>query len=279
MRLSQVPRGGAWWYVSGWLRDPPMLGIGPLAEARAWVTRESSGFENSPSDSTLRQTGAMMPSPRKLASAFFCSRQRTAFGRRTNRRANSLSSTRPPSSSRSGPFTRRTAVFYSGRGTVRSYRDHDHQPFTRRTSVFYSGQVSGCVLSRRLVTIGTSHVLRPVTRTEYHRAIGGEKWQNALGEDHYASLYYIYEDFTRDFEWHREADWPSMEVGAATLNLMLSNWSRSESIRNHGNSLSRCCSFAQPECAVLVWSRNCLRLVSDLPSDEVERMREYLARE
>lgn len=128
-------------------------------------------------------------------------------------------------------------------------------------------------------SIGTSHVLRPISRPEYHLAIGRGKWQNPLGERMYASLYYIYEDFTRDFERGRETDWPSKEVGAATLNLMLSNWSCSESIRNHGSALSRCCSFAQPECAVLVWSLNCLRLISDIEPDEIQRMREHLARE
>jgi len=125
--------------------------------------------------------------------------------------------------------------------------------------------------------VGVSHIVLPLSKPEYQAAIGGGKWRNALEQDAYASLYYIYEDFTRDFERRPTTDWPCSEVGAATLNLMLSNWNRSENIRNHGSALSRCCSFTQPECAVLVWSLNCLRLVSDLDADEVQRMREYLA--
>ncbi len=127
-------------------------------------------------------------------------------------------------------------------------------------------------------TIGTSHVALPISKAEYHRAIGGGQWQNQLERSMHTSLYYIYEDFTRDFERRPEADWPCREVGVATLELMLSNWSRSQNIRNHGSALSRCCSFGQPEFAVLVWSLNCLRLVSEIEDDEIERMREYLAR-
>lgn len=127
--------------------------------------------------------------------------------------------------------------------------------------------------------VGTAHVLLPISKAEYHRAIGGGKWQNTLEQDVYASLYYIYEDFTREFERQPEADWPCKEVGAATLNLMLSNWSRSKDIRNHGSALSRVCSFNQPECAVLVWSRNCLRLISEIEPDEIQKMHEHLGRE
>ncbi len=128
-------------------------------------------------------------------------------------------------------------------------------------------------------TIGTSHVHLPISKAEYHRAIERRQWRNDLEQSMHASLYHIYEDFTRDFERRPQTDWPCKEVGAATLNLMLSNRSRSESLRNHGNALSRCCSFAQPEFAVFVWSLNCLRLVSEIEADEIQRMREYLVRE
>ena len=128
-------------------------------------------------------------------------------------------------------------------------------------------------------TIGTSHLLLSISKAEYHRAIGGGKWHNALEQSMYASLYYIYEDFTRDYERHSESDWPCKEVGEATLSLMLSNWSRSADIRNYGKVLSRCCSFARPECAVFVWSRNCMQLVSEIKPGEIERMRDYLASE
>lgn len=128
-------------------------------------------------------------------------------------------------------------------------------------------------------TIGTRHVVLRISKAEYQRAVGGLPWRNQLEQSMNASLYYIYEDFTRVFERHPEIDWPSEEVGAATLNLMFSDWSKSKHIRNHGDAITRCCSFAQPEFAVLVWSRNCLRLISEIDSDEIQRIREYLARE
>ncbi len=127
--------------------------------------------------------------------------------------------------------------------------------------------------------VGTSHVVLHLSKPEYHLAIGGGKWQNPLERAVHSSLYYIYEDFTRDFERRPEKEWPCRDVGTATLNLMLSNWSRSQGIRNHGSALSRCCSFVRPELAVAVWSLNCLRLVSEIEADELEKMREYLARE
>lgn len=128
-------------------------------------------------------------------------------------------------------------------------------------------------------TVGMSHVILPISKPEYHMAIGGGKWQNPLQDSAHSSLYYIDEDFTRDFERSPVSKWPCKEVGIATLNLMLSNWSKSEGIRNHGGALSRCCSFVRPELAVAVWSLNCLRLVSEIEADELQRMREYLARE
>ena len=127
--------------------------------------------------------------------------------------------------------------------------------------------------------VGSSHVVLPLSKPEYDLALGCGKWQNPLEHAAHSSLYYIYEDFTRGFERRPEKEWPCKEVGTATLNLMLSNWSRSERIRNHGNALSRCCSFIRPELAVAVWSLNCLRLISEIEADELAKMREYLARE
>lgn len=128
-------------------------------------------------------------------------------------------------------------------------------------------------------TVGMSHVVLPISKEEYHRAIGGGKWHNLLEHKAHSNLYWIYDDLTRDFERLPEGERPCMEVGTATLNLMLSNWSRSENIRNHGGTLSKCCSFTMPEAAVAVWSLNCLCLISEIKADKLQRMREYLARE
>jgi hypothetical protein len=129
------------------------------------------------------------------------------------------------------------------------------------------------------VTVGTSHVVLPVSRAEYHRVIGGGTWQNSIESEAHSSLYFIYEDFTCELAHREESEWPCKDVGDATLKLMLSRWSRSESIGRHGNAITRCCSLSRPELAVAVWWRNSLRLVSDVNANELEEMREYLARE
>jgi hypothetical protein len=128
--------------------------------------------------------------------------------------------------------------------------------------------------------VGTSHIVLSLSSIERSAAAACGKWQNPLKHAPHStqSLYYIYEDFTRDFERRPQKDWPYREVGTATLNLMLSNWYKSQSIRNFGHVLSRCCSFIRPELAVVVWLGNCLRLASELEADEVQWMREYLAR-
>jgi hypothetical protein len=127
--------------------------------------------------------------------------------------------------------------------------------------------------------VGTSHIVLSLSSGERDAAAARGGWQNPLRHAAHSSLYYIYEDFTRQFEGRPEKEWPCKEVGAATLNLMLSNWSRFQSIGRHGNALSRCCSFIQPELAVVVWSGNCLRLASEIEAEELQQMREYLARE
>ena len=133
-----------------------------------------------------------------------------------------------------------------------------------------------------VATVGTSHIVLPLSESERDSAMdlatGGGEWQEPLERSGCSSLYYIHEDFTRDFERRPEEEWPCSDVGTATLDLMLSNSSRSEGIRNFASALSRCCSFIRPEVSVAVWSLNCLRLVSTIKADELEKMREYLAR-
>ncbi|MBI2378792.1 MAG: hypothetical protein HYV07_32660 [Deltaproteobacteria bacterium] len=127
-------------------------------------------------------------------------------------------------------------------------------------------------------TVGTAHVVRSNYDELQHRP-EGRGWTNLLEEGIHASIYWIYEDFTRQFEGKSEVEWPSVEVGKAALDLMLNSVLTSQPIENHGNALSRCCSFARPECAVLVWSLNCLRLLSEIEPEESERMRTYLTKE
>lgn len=125
--------------------------------------------------------------------------------------------------------------------------------------------------------IGASHVVTPIPRNEYRRAVAGRRWDNQLQQSMYASVYWIYEDFSREFARQSQSEWPCEEVGNATLELMLSDWSRSRPVRNHGNAISRACSFRQPEFTVLVWSGNCLRLLTQVEENEIQRIRESLA--
>lgn len=127
-------------------------------------------------------------------------------------------------------------------------------------------------------TVGTSHTVLSISEAGYSRAIAGGEWQNQLEQSMWTSLYWIHEDFSRDFERVPEVDWPCKEVGVAALDLMLSNWKSSAGILYHGNALKKCCSFTQPEFAVIVWSLNCLRLLSQIDDDEIQRMREYIGR-
>jgi len=134
-------------------------------------------------------------------------------------------------------------------------------------------------LSQVASAVGVSHLVLPISRDEYYKAIGGGQHRNQLEQDAHTSVYWIYEDFTREFKNRPDTDWPRKEVGAAALNLMLSDWSRAERIRNCGNAISRCCSLIQPDLTVLVWVSNCLRLISEIEADELQRLHEWLARE
>lgn len=127
--------------------------------------------------------------------------------------------------------------------------------------------------------VGTSHVIPVMPKHERDKAIATRKWINPLEskQDIYASVYWIYEDFSREFEHISESDWPSKEVGVAILELMLSNWSRSAAIRHHGNAISRCCSFIRPEFAPIIWWGNCLQLLSELNNEDIEDICKHLA--
>ena len=100
----------------------------------------------------------------------------------------------------------------------------------------------------------------------------GER-ETPLEQSMCASLYWIYEDFSRRFQHILEENRPCKEVGDAALNLMFSDVSSSENILNHGKALNRCCSFKHPEFAVVVWKGNCLRLLSQLDESQIQKMR------
>jgi len=119
-----------------------------------------------------------------------------------------------------------------------------------------------------------------MSRADRREAVASRRWTNLLApeRDIYASIYWIYEDFSRNYENQPESDWPCKEVGAGTLELMLSNWSPSSMIRGHGNPINRCCSFTRPEFTAMVWWGNCLQLFSELDDDDIKELSEYLTR-
>lgn len=124
--------------------------------------------------------------------------------------------------------------------------------------------------------IGNAYIHPPISEEEFQQ---GFQRQDDFASNMDVSLYWILEDFSRNFKRLPKTECPYKEVGEAVLNLMGSNWPRSASILNHGNPISRCCTFSRPESAVLVWSLNCLRLISEIDDEEIQAMREFLARE
>ena len=139
--------------------------------------------------------------------------------------------------------------------------------------------------------VGTSHAVLSISDSaaEYDRVLPNSvagsveyahlasgKRENPLGQSMWASLYWIYEDFSRRFERIPEENRPCKDIGNAVLDLMLSDLSSSAQILNHGNALNRCCSFLHPEFAVVVWSRNWLRLLSKLDGNQIQEIREVI---
>jgi hypothetical protein len=124
--------------------------------------------------------------------------------------------------------------------------------------------------------VGNSHVVVGITEEERRQALASKQWQSPLEHGICASIFHITEDFTREFEGAPLSRWPTKAIGAATLNLMLSNWFGSEDIQNHGRFLRRCCSFIRPEFALIICSSNCLRVFSEIESDQVQKIRDYL---
>lgn len=116
---------------------------------------------------------------------------------------------------------------------------------------------------------GTDGVIRSVIDDQHrYRAItqGRAQWDNALavGRDIMASVWYVYEDYTRQFAGRVEADWPTVAVGEAVLEVMLSNWSRDCEVQgaNHMHPIRRVCSFVGSPTTLFVWHNNCLRPLS-----------------
>ena len=126
--------------------------------------------------------------------------------------------------------------------------------------------------------IGSRNVITAMPKKERDLAVAAILgWENPLENTGEFSIYWIYEDFTRDYTRKAESEWPSNDVGVAISDLMLSNWNKSQNIRNHGGAVSRACTFLKTEMCFFVWSLNCLRLLSDIESDEIQKMRGYLS--
>jgi hypothetical protein len=122
------------------------------------------------------------------------------------------------------------------------------------------------------------HMITTLGKKERDLAVAAiHGWDNPLQNKGEFSIYYIYEDFTRDYTRSPEAKWPCNDVGVAISDLMLSNWNQSQGIRNHGNAVSRVCSFLKTEMCFFIWSLNCLRPLGSIGADEIKKMRDYLS--
>ena len=126
--------------------------------------------------------------------------------------------------------------------------------------------------------IGSQHVITAMPKKERDLAVAALRgWKNPLENAGEYSIYWIYEDFFRDYTRKAESEWPCKDVGVAISELMLSNWDKSQNIKNHGGAISRACTFLKTEMCFFVWSLNCLRLLGNIESSEIQKMREYLS--
>lgn len=125
---------------------------------------------------------------------------------------------------------------------------------------------------------GPKHMVTTMPKKERDLAVAAiREWDNPLQNAGEFSIYWIYEDFTRDYTKRPESEWPCKEVGLAVSDLMLSNWNKSQDIRNHGGAVSRACTFLKTEMCFFVWARNCLRPLDSIEIDEIEKMRLFLS--
>jgi hypothetical protein len=149
----------------------------------------------------------------------------------------------------------------------------------RFTPLWPSNELSFAMLLEIEKATAGDNRIKTLSKHQQNLAIAKGKFESRLEQDADTSHYWIYEDFSRDFSRTPERDWPIKEVGEAILKLMLSEWSRSESIRNHGNVVNRCCTLISPEAGVYFWGGNCLRTLDDLDDEELTRLQAYLTKD
>jgi len=133
-------------------------------------------------------------------------------------------------------------------------------------------------LCRMQQQAGPKHMVTAMPKKERDLAVAAIRgWDNPLQSEGEFSIYWIYEDFTQDYTQMPESEWPCKDVGLAVSDLMLSNWNKSQNIRNHGGAVSRACTFLKTEMCFFVWAQNCLRPLGNIESVEIEKMRMYLS--
>ncbi len=86
------------------------------------------------------------------------------------------------------------------------------------------------------------------------------------------SIYWVYEDFTRDYKDVPKAKWPSKAVGDAILQLMLDVWQSSMTFLNYVNVISKAGSFLKAEFGVFVWVENCLSKISEIYEEDKQKI-------
>jgi len=123
---------------------------------------------------------------------------------------------------------------------------------------------------------GPKHMVVAMPKRERDLAVAAVRgWDNPLQSTGEFSVYWIYEDFTRDYTQRPESEWPCQDVGLAVSDLMFSNWNKSQDIRNHGGAVSRACTFSKTEMCFFVWALNCLRPLCNIENEEIGKMRAY----
>ncbi|MDY0315317.1 MAG: hypothetical protein RBR32_09605 [Bacteroidales bacterium] len=90
------------------------------------------------------------------------------------------------------------------------------------------------------------------------------KWDNIAATKGEYSIYWLYEDYSQRHNTKNDS-----VVGEQFLNLMLTNWSSSKSILNHGNAINKVCFLLEPQFAFFIWTQNCLRILADIDTEKV----------
>lgn len=79
------------------------------------------------------------------------------------------------------------------------------------------------------------------------------------------SIWWVYEDWSREFLRHDKSEWPIEKVGKAVFGMITSQLnSPTASIGSHGNCINLAATVMRPQFAAFVWRSNCLQHIQDM---------------